>query len=53
MNEDNISPIKTGKGCRKRTNNTKYFNEIDDELEDMVRYSNVHMLLCTPMTNYK
>ncbi|CAB4045363.1 Hypothetical predicted protein, partial [Paramuricea clavata] len=35
MNEENSSPIKTGKGCRKRTNNTKYFNEIDDESEDM------------------
>ena len=36
MKEGDVSPVKKGKGCRKRTNNAKYFEESDDDTEETV-----------------
>ncbi len=39
MKGEDSSPIKTGKGCRKRINNVKYLDDIEEESEDLVIYS--------------
>ena len=46
MKGEDSSPVKTGKGCRKRTTNAKYLNETDEESDNAVGCC-THCLLYT------